>query len=70
MIEKNPDAEGNAKFEGFIPELLERISDKLSLDYDLVKVPDGKYGQEQRTGVWNGMIGQVVTQVRQVVCRG
>ena len=58
MIEK-----GSNKYEGLIPDMLEKLSDKLDFDYELVKVADGKYGQKASNGDWNGMIGEVVDRV-------
>ena len=64
MIVKDPAGEGNDNYEGFMIELLQKISEKAGFSYRIELVPDGKYGVEQGTsGQWNGMIGQVMERV-------
>lgn len=55
---------GNARFEGFIMDLLERIKTHIrgiDFDYEVELVPDGNYGRKERySHIWNGMVGEVV----------
>ena len=46
---------------GLMVDLLSLIRNKLSFNYELYLVPDGKYGAiDDSTGSWNGMIGEVL----------
>ena len=49
-------------------DLLSRISEVvrgIDFDFEVELVPDGKYGAGSRwSGIWNGMIGEVVRGVR------
>lgn len=51
---------GNAKFTGFIPDMMKRIGEELNQQYTLREVEDKRYGVKGRNGQWNGMIGEVV----------
>lgn len=67
MRRKSPDGElleGNARFEGFIIDLLDHISRYMSFNYIIKLVPDGDYGSEVSEGQWNGMVGELVERVR------
>ncbi len=46
--------------EGFIPDLISRLSQDMGFEYEIYIVPDGSYGSLSREGTWNGMIGEVV----------
>ncbi|KAI6215439.1 Protein CBR-GLR-7 [Aphelenchoides besseyi] len=48
-------------YQGYCIDLLEMIRQDLNFTYDLYLVPDGKFGAIERTGNWNGMIGQLVS---------
>lgn len=50
-------------FRGYIPDLLDVLSDHLMFSYVLDFVPDGTFGFRRADGVWDGMIGQLVTDV-------
>ena len=47
------------KYSGVIFELLTQVSHKLNFTYSVHEPPDGKYGNEQSDGSYNGMIKQV-----------
>ena len=47
------------KYAGVIFEVLNQISHKLNFTYSVHEPPDGKYGNEQSDGSYNGMIKQV-----------
>ncbi|XP_077981295.1 glutamate receptor 2-like [Glandiceps talaboti] len=51
---------GGQKYEGYIPELVSLLADKIGFHYELSLVPDAKYGSEHAEGNWTGMIGQLV----------
>ncbi|KAI6188571.1 CRE-GLR-7 protein [Aphelenchoides besseyi] len=48
-------------YQGYCIDLLEMIRQDLNFTYELYLVPDGKFGATERTGNWNGMIGQLVS---------
>ncbi len=55
---------GNARFYGFVPDVLEHLRDMLHFDFRLYLVPDGNFGVRKPDGEWNGMIGEVLAGVR------
>ena len=57
------------KFVGFIPDLLDRLSERIGFDYEITLVRDGKFGAINPDGTWNGMIGELIRGVRQL-CTG
>ncbi len=60
---KDESAEGNARYEGFIPDLLEKLQTKIpDFNYELSLVQDGSYGTI-KNGKWTGMIGEVKDEV-------
>lgn len=61
MVRKPPDEntiyEGNARYEGYVVDLVNRIQQNLKFKYELEIVPDGQYGtRNAATGKWNGMV--------------
>lgn len=49
--------EGNARFEGFVVDLINRIQQNLKFKYELEVVPDGQYGSlDPTTKKWNGLV--------------
>lgn len=52
-----------SELEGFCIDLLSAVSKKLDFKYDVHLVKDGRYGQNDDSGNWNGMIGEVVRGV-------
>ena len=63
-IEEEPylTKKGN-NYEGFIPDLMKAISEKANIDYKFQLVRDGKYGSEDPSGRWNGMVGELIRNV-------
>ena len=51
------------RFVGFIPDLLESLSETLGFSYNITLVRDGKYGTKHPDGTWNGMIGELTRRV-------
>ena len=58
---------GNGRFEGYIMELLTRISDVIrgiDFEFEVELASDGKFGAPgDYSRIWNGMIGEVVRGV-------
>lgn len=49
--------EGNARYEGYVVELINRIAANLKFKYELEVVPDGQYGIiNPATKKWNGLV--------------
>ena len=63
---RNAGSRGNARFSGFIPDLLSEISKVAKFNYSLQLVSDGRYGICSETSC-NGMIGEVVSQVGSIL---
>ncbi len=64
---KNPDYRydnGQSKYIGFIPDLLMEIADLIGMNYVLTATPDNSYGYKKNDGSWDGMIGDLLRQVR------
>lgn len=62
LVEKTKQQVGNARFEGFGPDLALKLAEILHFNYTFKLVDDSKYGNEDPpgSGEWNGMIGEVV----------
>lgn len=54
---------GNARYEGFSVDLLQRLSERIGFKYVIIPVADGKYGKPNANGEWNGMVGEVINGV-------
>ena len=63
---RNAGSRGNARFSGFIPDLLSEISKVAKFNYSLHLVSDGRYGICSETSC-NGMIGEVLSEVCSIV---
>ncbi|KAL2103386.1 hypothetical protein ACEWY4_000254 [Coilia grayii] len=46
--------------EGYCVDLMSVLAKKLGLKYQMRLVKDGRYGRQDATGYWNGMVGEVV----------
>jgi len=55
--------EGNARFEGYIVDLLEQVAARAGFSYNIKMVEDDKYGTLLDGNRWNGMIGEVLDSV-------
>ncbi len=55
---------GNDRFEGYLIDLIQKISEELKFDYNLYESPDGNYGSSNADGTWNGMINELIIGVR------
>ncbi|XP_037911319.1 glutamate receptor ionotropic, kainate 2-like isoform X2 [Hermetia illucens] len=53
--------EGNARYEGYVVDLMHSLSERLGFKYELKLVPDGKYGSINKdTRKWDGIIRQLI----------
>ncbi|KAJ8310327.1 hypothetical protein KUTeg_012192 [Tegillarca granosa] len=55
-----------AKFSGFIPDLLDRISSILNVTFVINHVGDGRYGTINEYGNWTGLIGELKNNVSDI----
>ena len=62
----NEDSTGNLIFTGFIPDLVEAVSNMLGFKYKMVL--DQRYGIKESTGEWTGMVGQLLRGVCYMLC--
>ena len=54
--------------EGYCIDLMSELSKKLGMRYRMRLVKDGKYGRQDASGNWNGMVGEVVRGVSAYWC--
>ena len=55
---------GNARYEGYTVELMQKLSEILGFNYVIKLVGDDSYGgYNNATGKWNGMIKEILEQV-------
>lgn len=63
-FEKYKNEDNNAKFEGYCIDLIELLAKKMdNFDYIIRLSADGKYGAPDNGGVWDGMIGELISGV-------
>ncbi|XP_046373510.1 glutamate receptor-like isoform X1 [Haliotis rufescens] len=48
------------RFEGFCVDLAEMVARNLGYDYFFRLVKDGNYGSKNESGIWNGIIGELI----------
>ena len=63
---KKDNPTSNEDFEGYIPDLLEKLASQPDCDcnFTLKLVEDGKYGVQGKDLRWSGMVGEVLSGVR------
>lgn len=59
--EQPPD--DNKRYKGYCADLAEMIAKQVPFEYTIRPVKDGKYGQREPDGTWNGMVGELVRHV-------
>ena len=60
---------GNDAFEGYAIDLIAEIAEILKFNYTFKWVDDGAYGYKNKeTGEWNGLMGELLSQVDIVDC--
>lgn len=52
------------KYQGYSIDVLDALSNYLGFKYEIYIAPDHKYGSLQPDGQWNGLIGELVSKVR------
>lgn len=64
--------EGNDRYEGFCVDMLKELAEILRFNYRIRLVGDGVYGVPEANGTWTGMVGELITRVRneQVIWTG
>uniref|UniRef100_A0A0P4WGS7 Ionotropic glutamate receptor L-glutamate and glycine-binding domain-containing protein n=1 Tax=Scylla olivacea TaxID=85551 RepID=A0A0P4WGS7_SCYOL len=56
---------GNDRYEGFCVDLIHEISEILGFNYTIKIADDAQHGKfDKKLGRWNGMIGELLDQVR------
>lgn len=55
---------GNDRYQGYLVDLVDRMSKHLGFKYQIMPVKDGRYGHQQPDGLWNGMVGELMNEVR------
>ncbi|XP_074650203.1 glutamate receptor 4-like [Tubulanus polymorphus] len=51
---------GNDKYEGYLIDLIHRISENVGFKYELYEVEDGNFGSVDKNGTWNGLMADVI----------
>ena len=64
LVKDSEQKTGNDRYEGYNVDLIREISNVLKFNYTIRIVEDGSYGSyDEKTGAWNGMIGELLSQV-------
>ena len=58
---------GSSLYEGYCIDLLNELARNLKFTYEIYVSPDGMYGAQTDNGTWNGMIGEIVNEVRFII---
>ena len=54
---------GNARYEGYCADLANEVARAVGFDYIIKLVKDSKYGEKEKDGTWNGMVGELTRRV-------
>ena len=57
------DRHGRQQYQGYIKDLLDAVMSLIKQEYTLYTAADGKYGNIQPGGVWNGMVNELLQRV-------
>lgn len=52
---------GESIWEGYCIDFIQKLSEQMSFDYELIKPKNGTFGFKQPNGKWDGLIGDLVT---------
>lgn len=55
------DKNGDAIWEGYCIDFIQKLSEEMSFDYELIKPVNGTFGIKLEDGKWDGLIGDLVT---------
>ena len=58
-----PNSTGNDRYVGYMADVLHELARTVGFRYRLQLSVDGGYGLPRHDGSWNGMIGEVLTEV-------
>ncbi len=53
----------HGEMEGFVVDLVKKMSEIIGFKYRLVVVKDGKYGSPNKDGTYNGVVGELQRNV-------
>jgi hypothetical protein len=53
------DRTGNDKYEGYVVDLIQMISEEINITYEFKLRNDGNGKKDKKTGKWDGLIGEV-----------
>ena len=53
----------NERYFGYMADLVYKLSQVVGFHYDIELVPDSSYGYLRQDGSWDGLVGQLVTEV-------
>ena len=67
FLMKTKQDNGTVTYEGYCIDLLNELARVLKFTYEIYYSPDGLYGAANKNGIWNGMIGELVSQVCSIV---
>ena len=59
--------DGSISYTGYCIDLLNELKRNLKFTYDIYSAPEGKYGIETENGTWNGMIGELLSEVSKLI---
>ena len=62
-IRRKHSANDSLGYDGYIVDLMAKISEMLGIEHRLFPVHDGRYGNRRSDGTWNGIIGEVMRKV-------
>lgn len=54
---------GNDKYEGYVVDLIQMISEDINITYEFRLRTDGNGKKDKKTGKWDGLIGEVQEMV-------
>ncbi|KAF0295768.1 Glutamate receptor ionotropic, kainate 2 [Amphibalanus amphitrite] len=61
MVKSGSNLTGNARFEGFCVDLLERVAKATGFQYQIELAPEGNFGtRDPVTGEWSGLVRQLI----------
>jgi ionotropic glutamate receptor len=60
------DSDGNALWEGYCIDLLQKLSELMTFDYEIVPPANGEFGKRYPNGTWDGMVGDLAMGVSMI----
>jgi len=58
---------GREHFTGYIADLIDEVTNYMNFNYSLCVVGDDQYGSKLPNGTWNGLIGDLTRNVRNII---